>query len=68
MKRHRWSIVILIAIGVVVNYFDRINMSVAMPLLQKEFNLTAGQMGIFYLPLHGRTPFFNFLWDLYWTK
>jgi sugar phosphate permease len=40
MKKHRWSIVILIAIGVVVNYFDRINMSIAMPLLQKEFDLT----------------------------
>ncbi|GMG72483.1 MFS transporter [Priestia megaterium] len=47
MKKHRWSIVFLIAVGVVVNYFDRINMSIAMPLLQKEFNLTAGQMGIF---------------------
>jgi MFS transporter, ACS family, D-galactonate transporter len=47
MKKHRWSIVFLIAVGVIVNYFDRINMSIAMPLLQKEFNLTAGQMGIF---------------------
>ncbi|WP_129727650.1 MFS transporter [Ectobacillus funiculus] len=47
MKKHRWSIVILIAFGVIVNYFDRINMSIAMPLLQKEFDLTAGQMGIF---------------------
>ena len=46
-EKHRWSIVFLIAVGVVVNYFDRINMSIAMPLLQKEFNLTAGQMGIF---------------------
>src|SRR5581483_9533902 len=47
MKKHRWSIVFLIAAGVIVNYFDRINMSIAMPLLQKEFHLTAGQMGIF---------------------
>ncbi|MFP3125254.1 MFS transporter [Ectobacillus funiculus] len=47
MKKHRWSIVILIAFGVIVNYFDRINMSIAMPLLQKEFDLTPGQMGIF---------------------
>ncbi|WP_027414676.1 MFS transporter [Aneurinibacillus terranovensis] len=47
MKKHRWSIAFLIAVGVIVNYFDRTNMSIAMPLLKKEFNLTAGQMGIF---------------------
>ncbi|MGM7723772.1 MFS transporter [Metabacillus sp. Hm71] len=47
MKKHRWTIVLLIAIGVIVNYFDRINMSIALPLLQQEFDLTAGQMGIF---------------------
>ena len=47
MKKHRWSIVFLIAVGVVVNYFDRINMSIAMPLMQKEFHLTPGQVGIF---------------------
>jgi ACS family D-galactonate transporter-like MFS transporter len=47
MKKHRWSIAFLIAIGVIVNYFDRINMSIALPLLKEEFNLTPGQMGIF---------------------
>ncbi|WP_342042919.1 MFS transporter [Bacillus sp. OTU2372] len=47
MKKHRWSIVFLIAVGVVVNYFDRINMSIAMPLMQKEFHLSPGQVGIF---------------------
>ncbi len=46
-EKHRWSIAFLIAVGVIVNYFDRTNMSIAMPLLKKEFNLTAGQMGIF---------------------
>jgi MFS transporter, ACS family, D-galactonate transporter len=47
MKKHRWSIAFLIAVGVIVNYFDRTNMSIAMPLLKEEFNLTPGQMGIF---------------------
>jgi len=36
----------VIAIGVIINYFDRINMSVATEPLTKEFHLTAGQMGI----------------------
>ncbi|MDR4947886.1 MFS transporter [Neobacillus cucumis] len=47
MKKHRWSIVFLIAVGVIVNYFDRTNMSIAMPLMQKEFHLSPGQVGIF---------------------
>ncbi|MEZ0118527.1 UNVERIFIED_ORG: ACS family D-galactonate transporter-like MFS transporter [Heyndrickxia coagulans] len=47
MKKHRWTIVFLIAVGVIVNYFDRTNMSIAMPLMQKEFDLTPGQVGIF---------------------
>jgi ACS family D-galactonate transporter-like MFS transporter len=47
MKKHRWSIVLLLAVGVIVNYFDRTNMSIAMPAMQKEFHLTPGQVGIF---------------------
>lgn len=47
MKKHRWSIALLIAIGVIINYFDRTNLSVAMPLLKEQFHLTAGQMGVF---------------------
>ncbi|PLT33272.1 MFS transporter [Bacillus sp. V5-8f] len=47
MKKHRWSIAFLIAVGVIVNYFDRTNMSIAIPMLKEEFDLTPGQMGIF---------------------
>jgi MFS transporter, ACS family, D-galactonate transporter len=46
MKKRRWAIGTLIAIGVIVNYFDRTNMSVATKPLAQEFHLTAGQMGI----------------------
>jgi ACS family D-galactonate transporter-like MFS transporter len=46
MKNRRWMIASLIAVGVVINYIDRTNMSVAMPLLKEEFDLSAGQMGI----------------------
>ncbi|UOF91175.1 MFS transporter [Fodinisporobacter ferrooxydans] len=47
MKKHRWSMAILIAIGVIVNYFDRTNISVGMKPIAQEFHLNAIQMGIF---------------------
>lgn len=46
MKKRRWVIASVIAVGVIINYFDRINMSVATDPLTKEFHLSAGQMGI----------------------
>ncbi|MBN2909957.1 MFS transporter [Polycladomyces sp. WAk] len=46
MKKRRWLIASLLAVGVIINYFDRINMSVAVKPLSEEFHLTAGQIGI----------------------
>ncbi|MEW5322973.1 MFS transporter [Geobacillus thermoleovorans] len=45
-KKRRWAIAFLIALGVIINYFDRINMSVGIQPLSKEFGLTPGQLGI----------------------
>jgi MFS transporter, ACS family, D-galactonate transporter len=42
----RWGIGVLLAVGVLVNYLDRISISVAAPQLQKELNLSAGQIGL----------------------
>jgi D-galactonate transporter len=41
----RWRIGLLLGAGVLINYFDRINLSVAAPQLQKEFGLTDGDLG-----------------------
>lgn len=41
----RWWIGILLGSGILVNYFDRINLSVAGPQLQQAFNLDAAQLG-----------------------
>lgn len=46
--KRRWVIVFLLAFGVIINYFDRTNLSVAGGLLAKEFNFTPGQMGIIF--------------------
>ncbi len=42
----RWGIAILLGIGIVINYFDRVNISVATKPLEAEFHLGAGEMGI----------------------
>ena len=41
----RWGIGVLLGAGVLVNYFDRINLSVGAPQLQQEFGLTDGELG-----------------------
>ena len=42
----RWTIAILLFVGVVINYFDRVNLSVAAKPLQTEYGLSAFQYGI----------------------
>ncbi len=42
----RWTIGVLLGVGVLINYFDRINLSVAVPQLQHEFGLSPGQLGL----------------------
>jgi sugar phosphate permease len=45
IPRLRWRIGLLLGAGVLINYFDRINLSVAAPQLQQEFGLTDGELG-----------------------
>jgi len=42
----RWGIAILLGIGIVINYFDRTNISVATKPFEQDFHLSAFQMGI----------------------
>ena len=46
--RLRWSIGALLGAGVLVNYFDRISLSVAGPQLQIEFGLGPAGMGLLF--------------------
>ena len=46
IPRLRWRVASLIGVGVVINYFDRISLSVAAPQLQKSFGLTFQDMGL----------------------
>jgi len=44
----RWTIGVLLGVGILINYFDRINISVAAPQLQREFNLSPEELGILF--------------------
>ena len=41
----RWGIAVLLGLGVLINYFDRVNLTVAGPSLQKEFGIGDVQFG-----------------------
>lgn len=48
IPNRRWAIGLLLGIGVLINYFDRINLSVAAPQLKEAFNLSPGEMGLLF--------------------
>ena len=47
LPQRRWRIGALLGIGVLVNYLDRLNLSVAAPQLQSALNLSPAQVGWF---------------------
>jgi ACS family D-galactonate transporter-like MFS transporter len=48
IPRLRWGIGVLLGVGVLVNYLDRISLSVAGPQLQTAFHLSSTQLGILF--------------------
>ena len=42
----RWGIAVLLGIGVLVNYFDRVNLTVAEPALRAEFGIDHAGFGL----------------------
>jgi sugar phosphate permease len=48
VPRLRWRIGGLIGVGVLINYFDRISLSVAGPQLQEAFHLTPADLGLLF--------------------
>jgi sugar phosphate permease len=45
VPRRRWGIALLLGFGVLVNYIDRVNLSVAQPALHETFGITAVTFG-----------------------
>jgi ACS family D-galactonate transporter-like MFS transporter len=48
IPHRRWWIGVLLGSGILVNYFDRIGLSVAGPQLQLEFGLDPAQLGLIF--------------------
>jgi MFS family permease len=48
IPRLRWRIAALIGSGVLINYFDRISISVAGPQLERAFHLTPVDLGVLF--------------------
>jgi MFS transporter, ACS family, D-galactonate transporter len=48
VPRLRWLIAALLSVGVLINYFDRIALSVAAPELQVKFGLSPAQLGVLF--------------------
>ena len=48
LGRRRWSIGVLLGVGILINYFDRVNISVAAPQLEQEFGLTPVEIGLLF--------------------
>ncbi len=44
----RWQIMFLVFIILTLNYLDRVNISIAAPLIQKEFNFSPVELGIIF--------------------
>ena len=45
LSGRQWTIVVLLVISVIVNYIDRTNLSLAAPLIQRQFALSPLQLG-----------------------
>ncbi len=45
-NRMRWPVVVLLSLGMVIAYFDRVNLSVALPSMSEGFGWTETQQGM----------------------
>jgi ACS family D-galactonate transporter-like MFS transporter len=48
IPKRRWMMGMLFGVGILINYFDRISLTVAGPALAKELNLTPAKLGVLF--------------------
>jgi hypothetical protein len=54
--RARWGIAVLLFFGVLINYFDRTNLSVTSGPMRQEFGLTPGELGQYRTEVDPKCP------------
>ena len=59
MTRKRWVIIWLAFIGLSINYLDRSSLSVALPFMGKDFELSATQQGLIFAAFFWAYDFFQ---------
>jgi MFS family permease len=45
LSSREWTVVLLLLVSVIINYIDRSNLSLAVPLIQRQFSLSPVQLG-----------------------
>ena len=60
-KRYRWNIVLMLFLANAINYIDRSAMSVALPILNKRFELTPFESGLILSSFFVGYALFNFV-------
>ena len=63
----RWTIAVLLGLGVLVNYFDRVNLSVSHAALITTFGIRISRSGISPAPTTGPTPCASSRSECCWT-
>ena len=63
----RWLIAFLLAFGVLVNYFDRVNLSVAKQALEKDFGISNVAFGYLLSAYNWTYADCNYRWACYST-
>ncbi len=48
LSRHLWRVLVLLALSVLINYIDRVNLSLAAPMLKDELGISASQLGLLF--------------------
>jgi MFS transporter, ACS family, hexuronate transporter len=61
MLRYRWIIILMLFLANAINYTDRSAMSVALPLLSKQFHLTPSEAGMILSSFFIGYALFNFV-------
>src|SRR3982074_412034 len=67
VPRRRWGIAMLLGLGVLVNYFDRVNLSVSRDALQDAFGISAVMFGYLSSAYNWSYALLNFLPGLFLT-
>ncbi len=63
-KNLRWTIVFLLALVYMINYLDRVALSITVPMIEKDLTLNAEQFGIIFGSFFFGYAIFNFIGGL----